>query len=315
MASLDFAKAACSGRASMGTVGAPPAELEVDEGLVREMLRQQHPDLAGLDLGFLASGWDNLLFRLGTELVVRLPRRALGALLMANELTWLPSLAKGLPLPTSAPVRVGAPQEGYPWEWEIVRWFPGDTAEACAPADLEAAARALGGFLAALHRPAPEDAPRSAFRGIPLAQRAPFVRQDLDDLGDVVDRAGLLALWDELAGTPEWGRPPVWLHGDVHPLNLIVDQGVLSAVVDFGDLCQGDPASDLAVAWMLFPSGPRARFRQAAGGSGPVDDDTWERARAWAIALGAALATGDERVSAIGHRTLRAVLDDPRSTL
>lgn len=299
----------------MAIVGAPPAELEVDEGLVREMLRQQHPDLARLDLRPLAAGWDNLLFRLGEELVVRLPRRALGALLMANELAWLPTLAAGLPLPTSAPVRVGAPQEGYPWEWEIVRWFPGDTAEASAPEDLDAAAQVLGEFLAALHQPAPEDAPRSAFRGTPLAQRAPFVHQDLDDLGNVVDRTALLALWDVLAGTPEWGHPPVWLHGDVHPLNLIVDQGALSAVVDFGDLCQGDPASDLAVAWMLFPPGPRNCFQQAAGGSDPVDDDTWERARAWAIALGAALATGDERVSGIGHRTLRAVLDDPLSSV
>jgi len=290
-------------------MGAPSAEVEIGELLVRSLLDEQHRDLAGLALRPLASGWDNVLYRLGDELVVRLPRRAMGALLMEHELAWLPGLAGGLPLPISAPVRIGRPGGEYPWPWAVVPWFPGDTAEATPPADLDATAVGLARFLVAFHRPAPEDAPLSSFRGIPLAERAPFVRHDLDELGAAVDQPAILRRWAELVEAPAWAGPPLWLHGDVHPLNLIVQAGVLSAVVDFGDLCQGDPASDLAVAWMLFPPGPRAGFRSALG----LDDSTWARARGWALALGVALANGDDRVSGLGHRTLAAVLAEPAS--
>jgi len=288
-------------------MGAPPAEVEIGAELVRSLLDEQHPDLAGLALRPLASGWDNVLYRLGDELVVRLPRRAMGAVLMEHELAWLPGLADGLPLPISVPVRSGKPSGEYPWTWAVVPWFPGATAEATPPADFDETAAALARFLVAFHRPAPADAPTSALRGIPLAERAPFLRHDLDELGGAVDQRAILRRWAGLLDAPAWPGPPLWLHGDVHPLNLIVHAGVLSAVVDFGDLCQGDPASDLAVAWMLFPPGPRAQFRSDLG----ADDGTWARARGWALALGVALANGDDRVRGLGHRTLAAVLADP----
>lgn len=282
----------------------PAAEVDVTERLVRALLREQHPDLADLALVEVASGWDNLIYRLGDALSVRLPRRATSATLVEHEQRWLPELAVGLPLPVPVPVRVGVPGCGYPWRWTIGTWLPGRAAELDPPADLEAAAALLGEFLAALHRPAPADAPHNPYRGVPLAERSDRLIAGLDLLTGSVDRARVMDRWSVLVQTPAWPGPPLWLHGDVHPLNLLVDDGRLSAVIDFGDVTAGDPASDLAVGWMLFELTPREVFRASSG----ADPDTWARAEAWALALGVAMATGDDQVAAIGRRTIAAVL-------
>ena len=142
------------------------------ERLVRALLSEQHPDLAELPLVELAAGWDNLIYRLGDALTVRLPRRAVSAALVEHEQRWLPELAVGLPLPVPVPLRVGVPGCGYPWRWTIGPWLPGRPAELDPPEDLELAATGLGGFLAALHRPAPVDAPHNPYRGVPLAERS-----------------------------------------------------------------------------------------------------------------------------------------------
>jgi len=133
----------------------PAAEVEVTEGLVRALLREQHPDLADLALVEVASGWDNLIYRLGDALSVRLPRRATSAVLIEHEQRWLPQLGVGLPLPVPVPLRVGVPGCGYPWPWTISTWLPGRSAELDPPEDLELAAVMLGAFLRALHQPAP----------------------------------------------------------------------------------------------------------------------------------------------------------------
>ena len=288
--------------------GGPVADIHIDAALVRRLLEEQHPDLADLPLRTLAEGWDNVLLRLGDEMTVRLPRRLASAALIAHEHRWLPELAVGLPLPVPVPLRVGRPSEalGYPWAWTVAPWFPGGTAEHHPPDDLRATARRLGEFLAAMHRPAPADAPTNPWRGTPLASRTDRLLVALDELGDALDPEAVLTRWDSLLATPAWSAPPVWLHGDVHPLNLLVHRGVLSAVIDFGDICAGDPASDLAVAWMMFPPAERDAFRAAAG----VDVDTWRRAQGWALSLGVVFANGDERITAIGRRTVAAVLAD-----
>jgi aminoglycoside phosphotransferase (APT) family kinase protein len=288
-------------------VATPGAEVHIDAALVRSLLAEQHPDLAALALTHVASGWDNEIFRLGEDRTVRLPRRWASAFLTLHEQRWLPELAVGLPLPVPVPERIGQPSEalGYPWPWTVGPWFPGRPAEVDPPSDLDAAATTLGAFFAALHRPAPADAPENPYRAVPLPDRTERLLAGLDDLGDEVDRAAVLDLWGTLVVAPAWSGPPLWLHGDAHPLNLLVNEGRLSAVIDFGDLTAGDPASDLSVAWMLFPPLQRRSFRRAAGA---VDDDTWARARGWAVALGVALAGGDDRVAAIGRRTLAAAL-------
>lgn len=292
------------GTSSVSAMRAPLAEVDIDGALVEALLCQQHPDLSDRPLKAVGNGWDNAIFRLGQDLAVRLPRRALSVPLVEHEQRWLPVMAKELPLPIPVPVRLGLPGCGYPWPWTIVPWFPGSTADGAPPESLVEIASQLGLFLASLHRPAANDAPVNPYRGVPLANRDERLRMDLEELGDAVDRAKVLAAWNHLRRTPVWSGPPLWLHGDVHPLNLLVRNGRLSAVIDFGDLCAGDPATDLAVGWMLFPDAIRPTFRAAVD----VDADTWQRGRAWALALGVAWAKGSERLAPIGWRALTSAL-------
>jgi aminoglycoside phosphotransferase (APT) family kinase protein len=287
----------------------PAAEVDLDPALVRSLLEEQHPDLADLPLTPLAFGWDNAVLRLGDDLVVRLPRRSLAAALVGHEQRWLPSLAPSLPLPVPFPVRVGRPSAalGYPWSWSVCPWLPGDVAGRRPPDDLADAARVLGAFVRALHVPAPPDAPVNPYRGVPLSARDASLHDWLDRLADTLDPAPILARWTRHLETPAWRGAALWLHGDLHPANLLVHDGRLSAVIDFGDLTSGDPAGDLFVAWMLFPPAARAVFRDAAG---DVDDDTWDRAEGWALLMALAyLANSADNplITAIGHRTLAAL--------
>lgn len=283
----------------------PPAEIDIDAALVRALLAEQHPDLAQWELNHVDSGWDNEMFRLGSDLAVRLPRRETAASLVVNEQRWLPGLAPRLPLAVPEPVRSGRPGSGYPWPWSVTRWVPGEVAGSAEPADPVAAAVALGGFLSALHVPAPAGAPVNPHRGVPLQQRDALVREHLEALDLAVDLEAILACWSRLAATPPWTGPPLWLHGDLHPLNILTSAGRLTGVIDWGDITAGDPASDLAVAWMLLPSEARPVLRASAG---EVDDDTWDRARGWALAL--ALAMYGTKMSDVARRTLHAALAD-----
>ena len=291
----------------------PAAEVSVSPELVRRLLEAQQPDLAHLPVRLMAYGWDNFMYRLGDELAVRLPRRAAAAGLIVHEQRWLPMVAPRLPLPVPAPVRAGRPALGYPWPWSIVPLLPGQLAAREPPADPARAAASLGRFLGALHVPAPPDAPANPLRGIPLAERAAAVTENLSVLGGLVDRGAAMRAWRTALATPAWGRAPMWLHGDLHPANILVHRGRISGVIDFGDITAGDPATDLSVAWMLLPADCRGAFRDAyRAASGPADgDDLWARARGWALALSlACLANSADNplIAAIGRRTVDAVL-------
>ncbi|WP_406113665.1 aminoglycoside phosphotransferase family protein [Streptomyces sp. NBC_01014] len=290
----------------------PTAEVQISPRLVRQLLADQHPDLAGHDIEVLANGWDNTVCRLGDAYLVRLPRRAASAGLALNEQRWLPDLAGHLPLPVPAPVHIGVPGRGYPWAWSVVPYLPGEIAARTQPADPGAAAVALGEFLAALHLPAPADAPTNPSRGIPLAGRTAGVMSQLPHLDDPSERATAMRVWESATATPAWGGPPVWLHGDLHPANILVDRGRVGAVIDFGDVTAGDPATDLAVAWMLLPTPQRAEFRRVYG---RADDGTWARARGWALALALVFLThsaDNPLMAGIGRRALDAVLEEGR---
>ena len=285
----------------------PAAEVDVTPELLRRLLAEQHPDLAQLPVAVLANGWDNVVFRVGDDLLARLPRRELGARLVSHEQHWLPLLAAQLPLPIPAPVRTGRPGLGYPWPWSIVPYLPGQVAAETPPADLAAAAVSLGGFLAALHTPAPPDAPANPFRGVPLAERTDTVMRNLSTVADQVDRAAVRRAWATALAAPRWTEPPVWVHVDLHPANILVHDGRISGVIDFGDLTAGDPAADLSVGWMLLPAGCHPAFRAAAGAS----DSSWARATGWALALGLvylAHSADNPQLAAVGRRTLSAVL-------
>jgi aminoglycoside phosphotransferase (APT) family kinase protein len=302
----------------------PAAEVEVSADLVRRLLADQHPDLARLPVEFLANGWDNELYRIGGGLVARLPRRALGAEIIKNEQRWLPGLARRLPLPIPYPERTGVPACGYPYSWSVVPYLPGVPAAQASSFDLAGAASAVGGFLGALHVPAPADAPANPVRGIPLAERADSFAANLALLTgqagqDHVDRLAVLRAWDAALAAPRYDGPPVWLHGDLHPANILVNNGQVSGVIDFGDITAGDPASDLSAAWMLLPLECHASFwraYQGAGRSGSrVDDALRARARGWALNLAIVFLAHSEDnpvLLDIGRRTLRTVLEDRR---
>ena len=291
----------------------PAAEVEVSAELVRALLAAQQPDLAHLPVQVLANGWDNLLCRLGEDLIARLPRRAQAAALVAHEQRWLPTLAPRLPLPIPAPVRLGEPGAGYPWHWSIVPFLPGRPAAVEPPADGAAAAVALAEFLAALHIPADPEAPVNPYRGVPLQVRYELFTDALSRLDGSVDSAAARRAWASALAAPSWHGPPVWLHGDLHPANILVDQGSISAVIDFGDITAGDPAADLAVAWMLLPAGAHRQFRTVYGRASRygASEGLWARAEGWALALSLvflAHSADNPMMFGIGERTLTAVL-------
>jgi aminoglycoside phosphotransferase (APT) family kinase protein len=292
--------------------GRPPAEVEIDEELVRALLRRQHADLAELPLQAAGSGWDNAIYRLGPTLAVRLPRRAVAAILVEHEQRWLPGLGSVLPIPTPVPVRIGLPDDSYPWRWSILPWLSGITADRCEPPATEA--RRFGEFLAALHRPAPDDAPRNPFRGVPLRDRVDRV---LERMVPVRAETGLLTadverLWERALQAAD-DAEPTWIHGDLHPGNLLVDAGALSGVIDWGDLAAGDRATDLAAIWMAFAD--REARAEAMRCCGPVSEATWARARGWAVFFGVMLCAsgiaGDEAHGRMGARTLERLIAGP----
>jgi aminoglycoside phosphotransferase (APT) family kinase protein len=282
----------------------PAAEVDITPALVRGLLEDQAPDFARFELVPLANGWDNVLFRLGSDHIVRLPRRRLSAGLIRTEQRWLPEIAPHVPLPIPSPVLAGAPGRGYPWSWSVVPWLPGDSALHTPPRDLDAAAVTLAAFINALHAlPVPADPPVNEVRGVPLRARDAVTRQAIHD-------SVVLARWDEALDLPPFTGPPVWLHGDLHPGNLLVHRGRLSGVIDFGDLTAGDPATDLFAAWALFPPPVRDTFRAALR---DVDDATWARGKAWALALGAVVMANSADNPAyhrLGQRMVAAVLDE-----
>jgi len=280
-----------------GPASTPAAEIEIDEDLVLRLLAEQHDDLTDLPIQVLASGWDNVMFRLGDELTVRLPRRSAAATLVEHEQRWLPELAPRLPLPIPAPVRVGRPSSFYPWSWSVLPWFDGGPAGIAADLDGPTVAEQLGRFLAALHRPAPSDAPDNPHRGVPLRQREAGFLERVDLLSSssadrpaLIDRAATLDRWSAAVGAKVWPGPPLWVHGDLHGHNILSDHGHLVAVIDFGDITSGDPATDLAVAWSILEPQDHQAFRRAADAAErPIDDAMWLRAEGNAIAVGIAI--------------------------
>jgi aminoglycoside phosphotransferase (APT) family kinase protein len=233
--------------------------------------------------------------------------------MIEHEQRWLPALAPRLPLPVPTPIRLGRPGAGFPWSWSVVRWLPGTNATTAAIRNPQAVAGALGRFLLALHQPAPPEAPRSPHRSIPLDARTSRLHEHLDQLGDTVNRERVLALWDRLVVTPRWPGPAMWIHGDLHPANLLLVDDQLTAVIDFGDITCGDPATDLSVMWMLLPPEHRETLFTAAGRnrSNLADEQIWRRARGWALAIGVAvvaLGRDGNPLTEMGKRAIAAAL-------
>lgn len=262
-------------------------ETAITAVLIAELLREQHPDLADLPLTFGAHGWDNQLWRLGDDLAVRLPWATPDAgELLLKEHALVPAIAPRLPLQVPIPQRLGQPSERFPRPWIVTTWVAGEPADR-APATRGAeAADTLAAFLAALHRPAPDDAPAGRHRrGGPLADTGEgfaHLLKEATDRGLVSDPDAVREVWDDALAAPAWTGPAMWLHGDLHPANLLTRDGNFCGVVDFGDMCAGDPACDLAACWILLPDGAIDRFHQSY--TPAADAATMRRARGWALA-------------------------------
>ncbi|MFI0235849.1 aminoglycoside phosphotransferase family protein [Streptomyces sp. NPDC016845] len=261
-----------------------PDEADIDEALVRGLVDEQFPRWAGLPLRHVAShGTSNVLYRLGDEYVVRLPRVSGSVSDLAGQRRWLPFLAARLPVAVPEPVAEGRPGRGFPYPWAVHRWLPGAIPEVGSLAKPEALAEDLAAFVSALRRVDTAGAP-AAYRGRrPLAERDGDTRDVLRRLAGAIDSAAALAVWDAAVRTPRGTRPDVWLHADLQPGNLLVDDGRLTAVIDFECMGSGDPAVDLIVAWYVLDGAARRVFREAAG----LDADTWARGRGWALSIAA----------------------------
>ncbi|MEW1908455.1 phosphotransferase [Kitasatospora sp. NPDC085895] len=253
------------------------SEIEVSEDLVRALLREQHPDLAELPIREVAGGWGNQMWRLGGELTVRMQRMDDSPELQLKERRWLPVLASRLPLPIPTPVRDGAPSERFPKIWTVMTWVEGTPLDHGSITRGDHAADGLAAFLKALHVEAPADAPTASDFGAHPKDCTDGFEHFLRavDLGPVSED-DVRAVWDDAVAAPAWEGPPVWVHGDLHPANVVVADGTLAGVVDFGALFAGDPAWDLAAAWLLLPAGCAARFFD---GYGRADAAAVRRAR------------------------------------
>lgn len=296
----------------------PTPDVKISHDLIDSLVKEFFPEVAGLPIEYVASGWDNEIHRIGTDHAVRLPRRKESAPLIENEQKWLATLAEDLPLEVPVPVYSGGPAFGFPWHWSIVRWIEGVPLLHAPQPSSEVLIEQLTKFLSALHVAAPDDAPTNEVRGIPLSRRASVVAQRIDDLVSTLEVVGiepapLSKLWSELVEAAPWTGDSVWIHGDLHPGNLLVRGSRLAGVIDFGDLCAGDPATDISIAWMILDSADdRNSFRQqSAVGAKSIDSDTWKRSRAWAINHATAILAatdGDPSLRRMAIKTLNNVL-------
>ncbi|MCG6113903.1 MAG: aminoglycoside phosphotransferase family protein [Mesorhizobium sp.] len=251
--------------------------------LVRRLIASQFPHWADLPVEpVIPGGWNNWTFRLGEQLVVRLPSAERYVAQVEKEQHWLPILARALPLPIPEPSALGTPGEGYPWPWSVYRWIEGAPADGGRIADMGEFASDLGRFLAALRGVGTAGAPPAGrhnfFRGGDLAVYADETEGALTALGAAVDQAGCRAVW-RAALSSSWQHAPVWVHGDVSAGNVLVREGRLAAVIDFGSSAIGDPACDLYIAWTFLDAAGRAAFSRAIG----LDRACWARGRGWAL--------------------------------
>ena len=258
-------------------------EIDSDVDLVRRLLEAQQPQWSDLAIARVRStGTDNALYRVGDDIVVRIPLRPSSIRPIEKEHRWLPVLAPRLPVPIPVPLALGEPTDEFPWAWSVYPWFEGEDATT-ARFDQTAVARDLARFIVALQAIDTTGAPRPSVanfgRGVPLAARDEYTRQAIAASRDLADTDAVTAAWEEALAVPAWDRPPVWIHGDISSGNLLFVDGRLRAVIDWGAAAIGDPACELVVAWEMLDADSREVFRDALA----VDDATWARGRGWAL--------------------------------
>jgi aminoglycoside phosphotransferase (APT) family kinase protein len=284
----------------------------VTTALARRLVRRQFPHWSDLPIRRIRpGGWDNRSFRLGEAMALRLPSAERYAAQVDKEQTWLPRLAPHLPLPIPQPLARGRPGEGYPFDWSVMAWIEGTPALRAGAGDPLQLARDLAAFLTALQRaPAaggPAPGVHSFHRGGALAVYDAETEACIASMATGPKAEAMRSVWARALAT-RWSGPPVWVHGDVAPGNLLLREGRLAAVLDFGCSAVGDPACDLAIRWMWFAGSAAEAFRQAM----PADAATWDRARGWALwkTLLGLRDAGSARAMRRHGRALAAILAD-----
>jgi len=258
-----------------------PDEANIDTALVAQLLLEQMPRWAGLPLKYVDSpGTSNAIYRLGEDMSVRLPLTPGAAKHVDKEFQWVPKLASLLPVAVPLPLARGTATDQYPWSWTVCRWIEGTNPDVEQLEEPNALASDLARFVLALHEIDMKDGPTTN-RGFHPKLQDEATRTAIEALAGKIDTAAALRAWEEVLLIPEWVGAPVWIHGDLMPGNLLVKDGRLSAVLDFGSLGIGDPAIDMIPAWNLLPPDTRAPYRQAVD----VDDATWARGRGWALTM------------------------------
>ncbi len=282
--------------------------LDINVNLVQQLVSSQFPDWSDLPITEVhPNGWDNRTFRLGGKMSVRLPSAERYSLQVDKEQKWLPILSQKLPLPIPIPLAKGEPNHKYPYNWSIYEWIDGDTATSERIDDMSKFATALGGFLIALRRinTSGGPGPGPGHRGGDLnfyneqAQQAIEILRSKSNL----DTKLLVEVWDAAVAS-KWVNPPVWIHGDVSSGNILVKDGEIAAVIDFGSAAIGDPACDLSIAWTMFDKDSRDAFRISMD----LDDDTWARGKGWTLWKSLILLSGIDKTNAYeGKRSLETV--------
>ena len=267
----------------MQSDSAPSQNININERLTSRLIASQFPQWADLPIKPVElNGWDNRTFRLGEDMSVRLPSAAWYAAQVEKEHKWLPKLAPYLPLPIPVPLAMGQPDKTYPWQWSIYRWLEGENATIENISDVEEFATKLAQFLAALQRidssGGPPPGEHNFYRGGSLSVYDDETRESITTLRNHIDRDAVTEIWESAINT-KWHRKPVWLHGDFAAGNLLIKEGQLSAVIDFGCSGVGDPACDLTIAWTFLSGASREAFRKTL----TLDDATWARARGWVL--------------------------------
>ncbi|QQR48943.1 aminoglycoside phosphotransferase family protein [bacterium] len=286
-------------------------EIIINDLLVRQLVREQFPAWANLPLERVVSmGTDNAIYRLGTDMCVRLPRIPSTAAQIEKELHWLPRLVPLLPLAIPEVVGTGKPNADYPFCWVILSWREGENLSSVPAIDMDWVARDLANFLRALQNIEVAEDALPALRGAPLATQDYEMRNALALLQGAIDTEKIMAIWEQCLVAPAWNKPSLLVHGDLLPANLLIQDGRLSLVIDFGLLGVGDPAIDLLPAWSIFSTDTRETFRILLA----VDDATWMRGKGWALSIAVIIVpyyqhTNPELV-AVAHRMIKEIFAD-----
>ena len=285
-------------------------KLIIDAALVRRLIDSQFPQWKHLEVKpVVHGGWDNRTFHLGEQLLVRMPSAAQYAAKVEIEHRWLPILAPLLPLQIPVPLEIGQPGNGYPWKWSVYRWLDGEVTATAQINNLNDFAKSLAQFLIALHKIDPTNGPvpgvHNFYRGGSLKVYDGQTRQAITALKGKIDTDAATAVWEAALAT-SWNGSPVWIHGDISLGNLLVQNGHLSAVIDFGGLAIGDPACDLAIAWTFFKDESREVFRSMLD----LDEGTWARGRGWTLWKSLIIAAGISKTNAIEGTQCWRIIDE-----